>query len=137
MHFIMKLLKRIAGLASGLLLLVACDLQHSASKSITFQTKPIPFPSAATAKAKPFATAPASWLPTAKLNSTFVVLQSGQLRVVLMDKHSRQEITSRPGLVRARFITDTEARFNEVQKCMEETQPETDSLRNFPLKTRK
>jgi len=131
MYFILKLLTQITGLASGLLLLVACDSPQSAPKSITFQTKPIPFPSAATAKAKTVAAAPTTSLPTATLNSTFVVLQAGQLRVVLMDKHSKQDILARPGLFRDRFISDTEAQFCKVQKCMDETEPETDSLGLF------
>ena len=133
MYFIMKLLKQITGLASGLLLLVACDSPQSTPKSITFLTKPISTPSAATARAKTVATAPTPLLPTAKLSSTFVVLQSGQLRVVLIDKDRRQDILGRPGLFRNRFITDTEAQFYEGQKCMDETERETDSLRTFHL----
>jgi hypothetical protein len=133
MYFILKLLTQITGLASGLLLLVACDSPQSTPKSITFLTKQIPFPSAATAKVKTVATAPTTLLPTAKLNSTFVVLQWGQLRVVLIDKDRRQDILGRSGLFRDRFITDTEAQFYEGQKCMDETEPETDSLKTFLL----
>jgi len=133
MYFIMKLLKQMTGLAAGLLLSMACDSPHSTPKSITFLTKQISFPSAATAKAKTTATAPTTLLPTAKLSSTFVVLQSGQLRVVLTDKDRRQDILGRPGLFRNRFITDTEAQFYEGQKCMDETERETDSLRTFHL----
>ena len=127
----MKLLKQITGLVSGLLLLVACDSPQSTPKSITFLTKPISTPSAVIARTKTVATAPTPLLPTAKLSSTFVVLQSGQLRVVLIDKDRRKDILGRPGLFHNRFITDTEARCYEGQKCMDETERETDSLRTF------
>ncbi len=133
MYFIMKLLKQITGLASGLLLLAACDSPQSASESITFLTKQISFPLAPTARAKTPATAPTTLLPTAKLSSTFVELQSGQLKVVLINKDIRQDIVGRPGLFRNRFITDTEAQFYEGQKCMDEIERETDSLRTFHL----
>jgi len=129
----MKLLKQITGLASGLLLLVSCDSPQSAPKSITFLTKPTSTPSAVIDRAKTAATIPTPLLPTAKLSSTSVVLQSGHLRVVLIEKDKRQDILGRPGLFRNRFITDTEARCYEGQKCMDVTERETDSLRTFHL----
>lgn len=133
MYFILKLLKQMTGLAAGLLLSVACDSPHSTPKSMTFLTKQISFPSAATARGKTVATAPTTLLPTAKLSSTFVVLQSGQLRVVMIDKDRRKDILGRPELFPNRFITDTEAQFYERQKCIDETEHETDNLRTFQL----
>jgi len=72
-------------------------------------------------------------LPTVKLQSSFIVFQMGESRIMITDKNNRKSILSRTILYNDRFISDVEAQVFEASKLMERIEAETDSLGPTPL----
>lgn len=129
----MKLLKQISGLPAILLLMAACSSPPSAPKSVTLYRVGTIVPPTVPVKAPIAQAKPESSLPTVKFNSTFIVLQFGQLRFVLMDKYDRSHLLSKLVFYNDRIISDIEAQYFEARKLMEENEPEMDSLGKMPL----
>ena len=104
-----RLLPQMIGLTLVLLLLVACGTSQST-------TTPTPISPTATPTPVP---------PTA--TPTPAVLLLGQIKGVLVDKHTGQPILARPALFRDHLETETEAELAEIQEYMDEIELETDS----------
>ncbi len=102
----MRSLPKMMGLASGLLLLVACG---------TPQSTPTlnPVPSSSTATLSPAA------------------LLLGHIKGVLVDKDTGKPSLAGPGLFRDQLETETEAELAEIQEYMDKIELEIDSQGTF------